>query len=811
MTSIGIIEKAKARWQARKDLPVRVLLHKSWHYFWSSALSPLYLMNCTQVGKRARARGKPYVENFGRIIIGDDFNISSQFVATHLVTGPGGLLEIGDKVSINFGTGLCAYHHIRLGHRVRIGPYGMIIDTDFHDVSDHDKPAVPRPIVVGDDVWIAGRVTLLPGCRIGSGAVITAGSVVAGDIPPGVVAGGNPARVIRAISTTPATPAHIPSRSLSEIEPALIKSIAAIATRELGLPSSESLRDNDRPVEWDSLSQLRLLSAVEREFSIQLSNEALIGITGLSSIAQAVDEALRTRSTSHVATRAVATFRMIGADAFEDSVTRNPQRTAVVCDTVSWTYERFLQQVATITALLRDAGIKKGDVVLAALHHKPQMIASMYGVWGAGGVFVPLPENTPPGEISDLRSICHARWILHADDRALTANVTPAERGSWIHIGASLEKTSWKRVTVRGDDLACLMLTSGTTAKKKVVMLSHSALMHASLNIATFMRMSADLREYISVPVTHSFGIGRARTLLSLGATWVAHDGMFKPATMVQGLAAQQCNAFSAVPAAIAMFLQGGFARLLKPFGENIELIELGSASMPDSHKQQLIELFPKARICMHYGLTEASRSTFCEFNADRAHRDSIGKASPNVQIKFQDENGREVPVGEEGEIVVYGQHVASGYLDDPERSSLVFGKDGGVHTGDLGRVDAEGYVNLLGRKDDMINVGGVKVSPVEIEQKLRNAFPEIETYVVGIRDPAGIVGEVPAVVYLDPTCDLTLAKVTAALRLTLEHTKHPKVVTHVSEVPKTANGKVRRRELRAVVERTLTSPPLFG
>src|SRR5262249_2917988 len=142
--------------------------------------------------------GAPFIENLGRIVIGDDFNFVSLFVQSHLVTGHAGSLEIGNSVNINFGAAISSHERVTIGDRVRIGPYAIIMDSDYHAAKNRDdRPTAP--IVIEDDVWLAGRVSVLKGSRIGKGSVITAGSVVSGDIPAGVVAGGVPARVLRKI------------------------------------------------------------------------------------------------------------------------------------------------------------------------------------------------------------------------------------------------------------------------------------------------------------------------------------------------------------------------------------------------------------------------------------------------------------------------------------------------------------------------------------------------------------------------------------------------------------------------------------
>jgi long-chain acyl-CoA synthetase len=331
--------------------------------------------------------------------------------------------------------------------------------------------------------------------------------------------------------------------------------------------------------------------------------------------------------------------------------------------------------------------------------------------------------------------------------------------------------------------------------------------MQASQNIALFMGMHSGLREYITVPLTHSFGLGRARTLLGLGGTMLASEGPFSPQKMAQVVAERQVNALSAVPAGITMAMDSA-ERSLAPLVRQIRLIELGSAHMPVSQKERLLQFFPHARICMHYGLTEASRSTFLDFDADRLRLSSVGKASPNVQVEIRDPDGQPLPVGKSGEVVVRGAHVTPGYIGDPELSARVVSARG-IRTGDLGWMDEQGYLHLSGRLDDQINVGGIKVSPSELEEPLRAAYPDLELCVVGVPDPQMLLGEVPVVVYSRrPGSELDLARARASLAGHLDPRKLPLRVVAVDAIPKTQNGKIQRAVLRRALETTDVGTP---
>ena len=169
----------------------------------SRLLAFVWLRACDVVGTNTRTFFRPHIENRGRIVIGSGVRLNSNWAPLELVTGPRGCIDIGDGVYINYGTLVSAQGHVRLGANVMVGNYCIISDTEIPGIEEPGGAPrfEPRPVDIGDGAWLAARVTILPGARIGAGAVIAAGSVVAGDIPAGALAGGIPARVIRAVET----------------------------------------------------------------------------------------------------------------------------------------------------------------------------------------------------------------------------------------------------------------------------------------------------------------------------------------------------------------------------------------------------------------------------------------------------------------------------------------------------------------------------------------------------------------------------------------------------------------------------------
>jgi acetyltransferase-like isoleucine patch superfamily enzyme/acyl carrier protein len=227
--------------------------------------TPSALRRCDRVGVGVTCAGTLEVSNLGRIEIGDGVRFDSELVPSHLVTAPGGTLTIGAHVVIAHGLGLAAHHEVRIGLGAVIGPFALIMDTDFHEAGRHDAAGQTGPIHIGEGVRLGAHVTVLRGTTIGAGAVVAAGSVVTGNIAPGAHVAGVPAR-----------PARDGARAHGEGTPIHWPAVAEVIRHSFGLATvpSEVTRLDDVE-QWDSLGALNLLLALEEEFAVELSAESL--------------------------------------------------------------------------------------------------------------------------------------------------------------------------------------------------------------------------------------------------------------------------------------------------------------------------------------------------------------------------------------------------------------------------------------------------------------------------------------------------------------------------------------------------------
>lgn len=350
-----------------------------------------------------------------------------------------------------------------------------------------------------------------------------------------------------------------------------------------------------------------------------------------------------------------------------------------------------------------------------------------------------------------------------------------------------------RHVVPRHDDApAQISLTSGTTGTPKPILLSHRALGDVTERLVAAMSLDDSIREYIGIPVTYSFGLGRIRAIASVAGAAFLPDGGFRAVEFAQMLEAGEVNALSAVPTLLRVLLAQPdlFART----GERLRWLEIGSQAMSRSEKEQIRTLFPNARIVQHYGLTEASRTTFLDISrSEGAALDTVG--APNGTC--------EIALTEEGLVRIRGRHVADGILTAGGLEPLV-DADGWLTTRDLGGI-VDGLLLYRGRADDLINVAGVKVPSELFEEKLAARLSDgTKIAVAPGRDP--LRGEIVVIAHAD---DLTQVQLDALRDAASDvaagfNVRDGYALLPVHSVPLTETGKVRRTDLSARYEAAL-------
>ncbi|MED1943812.1 MULTISPECIES: fatty acid--CoA ligase family protein [Brevibacillus] len=472
------------------------------------------------------------------------------------------------------------------------------------------------------------------------------------------------------------------------------------------------------------------------------------------------------------------------------------------------TYAQFNHQVEHLAAGLARHGIGKGDAVALLMDNRPHFVSAYYAILRVGAVVVPMNPIYTAREISFILSNSKAKAAIALS--ALQPVLTPMkdqikDLQLLIYTESIENEITIDQLVQEGqeseagyaeperneDDLAVILYTSGTTGQPKGAMLSHRNMASNADAMGILFELVPEDRMVAVLPMFHVFCMtvcmnGPIRT----GAAIIIVP-KFHPADVLQTIREQKATCFAGVPTMYNYLLQ--LPTATKEDFSSIRIYCSGGASMP-------VELLHKfeakydAKVLEGYGLSEAAPAT--TFNPLHGTRKpgSVGVDIPLVKNKVVDPEGNEVARGEVGELVVQGPNVMLGYLGLPDDTAAAL-RNGWLYTGDMARMDEEGYVYIVDRKKDMILVDGYNVYPREVEEVLYQHPAIIEAAVIGIPDE--VHGEaVKAFVALKEIA-VSQEDIMAFCRDKLAKYKVPRQVEFVAELPKNSTGKILRRSLR--------------
>lgn len=462
---------------------------------------------------------------------------------------------------------------------------------------------------------------------------------------------------------------------------------------------------------------------------------------------------------------------------------RHPERPALRVGKENYSYGELWLGIRRAATVIQHRGYR---YQLLRAEKTAAFVCAYFGAHLAGAVNVLLDPKTPEDGLQRILTSLGKEPHIISELKAQCSQPYP-----WESLSAA-EPADCDFPAA--DDIADLMFTSGTTGLPKCVPLRHRHILASARNINTFIGNGEKDTELIALPLCHSFGLGRLRCLLISGGTALLVPNFGNERKILKTLALPEVTGFAMVPAAW-QYLKRLCGERFFDASSHLRYIEFGSAALPLEDKRLLSTRLPHTRLCMHYGLTEASRSAFMEFHHDAAHLDSVGKASPNTEIIICAPSGETLPTGEIGEICIAGEHVIEQYLAE-SADQTHYGSY--FRTGDLGYTDAEGYICLCGRSKEIINTGGKKVMPQEVEDIICT-YPGVkECACIGVPDTAGVLGEVvKAIIVPSSGAEWHEQQLMAYLEGKLEPHKRPAVIERRAEpLPRTDSGKLQRGKL---------------
>jgi len=489
------------------------------------------------------------------------------------------------------------------------------------------------------------------------------------------------------------------------------------------------------------------------------------------------------------------------------TVEKFPQKPALIFKDQSITFAQLRDSVFRLTHGLINLGLKKGDKVAIYLPNCPEYIYSYLAVWSMGATCVPLDFMLTEDELVSCISHSGARIFIAKSKpnislAALKEKCPALEKIILYHekIDGFLcfEELLAKETNrpAAGDipdqDYACIFYTSGSTGRPKGVLCNYRQLGAPAKAMSYFVDFSEkDIALCSALPFSHLGGLVFIQGIVFLGITVVLMD-RFIPADFLKNIEKHKVTCLWLVPSMFYAVLQ------LKEF-ESFDLstlhwiVSFGAPSSADQLRR-FHKHCPQADLINGWGMTETQGPTIV-LPQGSAKVESVGVPAPWVEIKIYDEDDHELPVGEIGELVVRSWVVAEGYYKDPQASTQAM-RNGWFHTGDLGRLDAEGYLYIVGRKKEMIKVAGEIVFEPEVEAAIHKHPDIAEVAVVGV--PDSLRGEVPkAYVVLKEGKALTGENLQYFCRQHLAHFKIPHYFEFKDSLPKTGSGKIDKAELK--------------
>ncbi|MFO0645570.1 MAG: class I adenylate-forming enzyme family protein [Polyangiales bacterium] len=517
----------------------------------------------------------------------------------------------------------------------------------------------------------------------------------------------------------------------------------------------------------------------------------------------------------------------------ERSAGRAPDKVALIAQGRRVTYAELDARANRIAHALRSRGVRRGDRVVIFGDNSVDVAVCIWGVLKADAAFVVTSGQTRADKLAYVVSDCEAAAFI------VDAVVTPHWVGAALKLGArcppvlvmsGLSQPGGAERAVlaaceagvsRCDaldvieaempaaapsrsaldlDLAMIIYTSGSTGDPKGAMLSHRNVEFASWSVTTLLENTADDVIFGAIPLSFNYGLYQWLMTVRLGATLVLERGFTFPMHALARAAAERVTGFAGVPTMFAMLAE--LRDVAPPDLASVRYVSSTAAQLLPRHHEAIARFFPNARTWSMYGLTECKRVSWLP-PADLARKpDSVGIPIPGTEFWVIDREGNRLPIPAEGELVVRGSHVMQGYWRKPEATARYL-KPGPtpceqlLYTGDLCRIDDEGYLTFIARMDEVIKSRGEKVAPREVERALERIEGVRECAVIGVADEV-LGAAVKAFIALDDAHKgrYTEREIIQRAGQWLESYMVPKYVVFVDALPRTDMGKITKKGL---------------
>lgn len=484
----------------------------------------------------------------------------------------------------------------------------------------------------------------------------------------------------------------------------------------------------------------------------------------------------------------------------QDSTRLYPDKVYVVDKENEFTFSEIYNKSIALAKLIHEAGLKSGDRVLIYLDNSAEYIATFFGVILANCIVVPINKNINFDSINYIIADTEPKLIITntVSMKRLQEGKVSFEESNIIDIDKFMEDKSdhnldlTKKLTEDVTLPALILYTSGTTRMPKGVTLTHKNLTANIESIVQYLGLTEKDSLLAVVNFSYSYGNSLMLTHTKAGGKIIIENRVSYPIKVIEQICISKATGFSTVGSYINILLK---QEILEAFHlKYLKYVTFAGESTRFEDIVKLKDIAPHIKIFVMYGQTEASaRLSYLEPDLILKKAGSIGKGIPGVNLRVVTDDGIDVKSGEIGEIIASGENIMKGYWNNEVDTKSVI-KEGWLYTGDLAVTDEDGYIYVKGRKDDIIKHLGHRISPVEIEAAINCCENVLESAVIGIENNDRM--KIKAFVVLKNNLT-SIQDINAHVRKLLPILKRPQIIELVNELPRTANGKIKRSELK--------------
>ena len=471
----------------------------------------------------------------------------------------------------------------------------------------------------------------------------------------------------------------------------------------------------------------------------------------------------------------------------------NPEKFCIADRKNELTYRGFWEAICGYAKHLQDLGVKKGDAVVVHNSQTIETLVAGLSIQLIGGIFVPIEREIAEARANEIITIVDAKRLISLKNMS--------DACKWESMNEVLsykdENADYKTfIFPMETDTAEILFTTGTTGVSKGIELIHKNVVAVAENVIDGVEMEKDNVELIPVPLSHSHGLRRYYSNMLMGSSVVILNGVAFAKVIFDHIEKYKVNAMDLVPAALSSLLRVSGDKFAD-YKDQIRYIQLGSAPIPENDRIKLCELLPNSRLYNFYGTTESGCSCILDFNKYKDKKKCIGRPTCHANFVFLNESGEAIAATKEnpGLLACAGDMNMVGYYkaNDLNKEIMI---DGYIRTQDLAYQDEDGMICLLGRQGDVIESGGNKISPIEIEEVAITCDIVEDCACIPVDNE--LLGKEPKLfVVIKKEEEFDYNVIYQFLNTHLEKYKVPRIIEQIDVIPRTFNGKIKRTDLK--------------